>query len=133
MKLGWSGFRSAFAFAIIAVTSAAEANSFGGGGGFWAVSCSAIAAVISRVRIVQRTRRRIKPPVRRRLYSIRISPARAQRCRCCATDVEQSQRVDDPAVEGVDPQYGVTRDLTEVWRAQPTDKQRVRLKVLKDI
>src|SRR4029434_924181 len=77
MKLGWSGFRSAFAFAIIAVTSAAEANSFGGGGGFWAVSCRAIAAVISRVRIVQRTRRRIRPPVRRRLYSIRISPARA--------------------------------------------------------
>src|SRR4030095_2529429 len=63
MKLGWSGFRSAFAFAIIAVTSAAEANSFGGGGGVWAVSCRAIAAVISRVRIVQRTRRRIRPPV----------------------------------------------------------------------
>src|SRR5204862_5306035 len=87
MKLGWSGFRSAFAFAIIAVTSAAEANSFGGAGGFWAVSCRAIAAVITRVRIVQRTRRRIRPPVRRRLYSIRVSPARAQRCRLCATDV----------------------------------------------
>src|SRR5436190_21047061 len=87
MKLGWSGFRSAFAFAIIAVTSAAEANSFGGDEGFWAVSCRAIATVISRVRIVQRTRRRIRPPVRRRLYSIRVSPARAQRCRPCATDV----------------------------------------------
>src|SRR5262245_54229120 len=87
MKLGWSGFRSAFAFAIIAVKSAAEANSFGGGGGFWAVSCRAIAAVISRVRIVQRTRRRMRPPVRRRLYSIRVSPGRAQRCRPCATDV----------------------------------------------
>src|SRR3954463_10048356 len=78
MKLGWSGFRSAFALAIIAVTSAAEANSFGGGGGFWAVSCRAIVAVISRIRIVQRTRRRIRPPVRRRLYSIRVS-------RRCAT------------------------------------------------
>src|SRR5262245_46078981 len=70
MKLGWSGFRSAFAFAIIAVTSAPEANNFGGGGGFWAVSCRAIAAVITRVRIVQRTRTRIRPPVGRRLYSI---------------------------------------------------------------
>src|SRR6185369_10956518 len=87
MKLGWSGFRSAFAFAIIAVTSEAEANSFGGGGGIWAVSCRAIPPVISRIRIVQRTRRRIRPPVRRRLYSIRVSPARAQRCRPCATDV----------------------------------------------
>src|SRR5258707_8904376 len=87
MKLGWSGFRSAFAFAIIAVTSAAEANSFGGGGGFWAVSCRAIAAVISRVRIVQRTRRGIRPPVRRRLYSIPGSPPRAQRCRPFASDL----------------------------------------------
>src|SRR5262245_66603478 len=72
MKLGWSGFRSAFAFAIIAVTSAAEANSFGRGGGFWAASCRAIAAVISRVRIVQRTRGRIRHPVRRRLYRIPV-------------------------------------------------------------
>src|SRR4029079_2591499 len=78
MKLGWSGFRSAFAFAIIAVTSAAEANSLGGGGGFWALSCRAIAAVTNRVRIVQRIRRRIKPPVRRRLYSIRISITQAR-------------------------------------------------------
>src|SRR4051812_25153797 len=87
MKLGWSGFRWAFAFAIIAVTSAAEANSFGGGEEFWPVSCRAIAAVISRVRIVQRTRRRIRPPVGRRLYSIRVSPARAPRGRPCATDL----------------------------------------------
>src|SRR5262249_11632651 len=70
MKLGWSGFRSAFAFAIIAVTSAPEANSFSGGGGVWAMSCRAIVAVITRVRIAQRTRTRIRPPVRRRLYSI---------------------------------------------------------------
>ena len=55
MKFAWSGFRSALAFAIIAVTSADDAKSLAIGAAAGAAGCCASAAEEHIVTIVKNT------------------------------------------------------------------------------